>query len=178
MAAKGQTKYKPTMPAELIEMFSRGKEKCHFCAKHNISLTAFDNWVKEKPEFAEAYEIGKVKAESFLRDIADSQLIEHHEGSKLNTKLWSMLMRNRFGMTEHRKLKMLGIDKAKSAVAQMKIVLAELSKGNLTGSEAHEVARLIETGIKVFEATELEKRVAEIELANKIGATGSEFKEE
>jgi len=41
MPAKGlkwdEVKYKDTMPAQLIEMFSRGKDRCHFCAHHSIS---------------------------------------------------------------------------------------------------------------------------------------------
>ena len=178
MAAKGQTKYKETMPAQLILLFSEGKGREDFCAFHKISETSFDLWLAKYPEFAEAYEIAWSVGKAWYMKVAREQLVEHHECSKLNTKLWSMIMRNRFDLTEHRKLKMAGLDKAKNAVDQMKIVIAQLAAGNLTGDEAQYVAKLVETGVSVYAATELEKRVTEIEAAQKIGVADSEFVDE
>ena len=125
MAYKGQTKYKETMPAQLIEMFSRGEDREDFCALHVISYATFDIWLQHQSEFAEAYEVAKVKAKTWFNKLARDHLINEHEGPKLDSKLWSMLMRNRFELTEHRKLKMLGLDKAKSPVDQVKIVMSE-----------------------------------------------------
>jgi len=178
MAYKGQTKYKETMPAQLIEMFSRGEDREDFCALHVISYATFDIWLQHQSEFAEAYEVAKVKAKTWFNKLARDHLINEHEGPKLDSKLWSMLMRNRFELTEHRKLKMLGLDKAKSPVDQVKIVMSELAAGNLTGSEAQQIAKLIETGVTVNEHTELEQRVAEIEKAGRIGVSDDKFKEE
>lgn len=177
MAAKGQTKYKETMPALLISLFKEGKGREDFCVESKISEKTFDIWLAKHPELEEAYEIARAHGKAYYMKVAREQLVEYHEGSKLNTKLWSMIMRNRFDLTEHRKLKMAGINKAKTAVDQMKLVMAELAAGNLTGDEAQHVAKLIESGVKVYEATELEKRVAEIETANKIGVADGEFKE-
>ncbi len=178
MAAKGQTKYKETMPAQLIKLFEEGKGREDFCVLHKISETTFDLWLAKYPELVEAYEIARAHGKAYYMRVAREQLVEYHEGSKLNTKLWSMIMRNRFDLTEHRKLKMLGLDKAKTAVDQMQIVMAELASGNLTGDEAQHVAKLIATGVTVYEATELEKRVTEIENANKLGVADGEFVEE
>ena len=178
MAAKGQTKYKDTMPAQLIEMFSRGKDRCHFCAHHSIAEQTFSDWIARYPEFAEAYETAKAKAKTWWLDEAQDHLVEHYEGSKLNTTLWSMIMRNRFELTEHRKLRVKGLEKAKTAMQQMKVVMSELGAGNLTAAEAASLTKLIESGVNIYEATELEKRVSEIEMANKLGAADGEFTEE
>jgi len=174
----GQSKYQETMPQELIDLFTKGKDRENFCSKHNISGITSDQWLSKHKDFSDAYVIAKQKAKQWFNDLAQKHLVEEHEGPKLNTKLWSMMMRNRFELTEHRKLKMLGLDKAKSFADQMKVVMNELAQGNLTGSEAQQIAKLIETGVNVYEATELEKRVAEIEKANRIGVSDSEFKEE
>lgn len=178
MAHKGQTKYKVTMPADLIEMFSHGKTCANFCAKYSISRTTFDLWLDTYPEFAEAYEIAKAKAETWYDEVGQKHLIEEHEGPKLNTTLYSMIRRNRFEMTEHRKLKIEGLKKAKNFAEQMQQIINELASGNLTGSEAQQLAKLVETGVKVYENTELEKRVTEIEKASKLGIEDSEFREE
>lgn len=180
MAAKGHsdTKYRATMPAQLIKLFKEGKDRSAFCADHSIASRTFDMWLAEYPEFAEAYEIAKQKAHDWFMTVALDNMVEQHEGKKLNTTLWSMLMRNRFELTEHRKLKMEGLKKAKTFAGQMKVVMDELAKGNLTAAEAQQMAKLIESGVNIYEATELEKRVAEIEKANRIGVSDSEFKEE
>lgn len=174
----GESKYLETMPEQLIEMFSRGEDREDFCAFHSISEATFSAWLLKHTEFSEAYDIAKLKAKHWFNSVARNHLTYEHEGTRLDSKLWSMMMRNRFELTEHRKLKLLGLDKAKSAVDQMKLVMAELAAGNLTGSEAQQVAKLIESGVTVYEATELEKRVAEIEKASRVGVADDEFKEE
>lgn len=173
-----ESKYKDTMPAQLIEMFSRGKDRCHFCAHHSISERTFSDWLVKHPEFAEAYETAQAKAKAWWLNEAQDHLVEHFEGSKLNTTLWSMIMRNRFELTEHRKLRVRGLEKAKTAMDQMKVVMAELGAGNLTATEAQSLTKLIESGVNIYESTELEKRVTEIEMANRIGVPDGEFKEE
>ncbi len=172
-----ESKYKEEMPQDLIDLFTLGKDREDFCAKHSISSRTFDAWIVKHKEFGEAYEIAKLKAKQWFYALAQKHLVEEHEGPKLNTKLWSMMMRNRFDLTEHRKIKVTGLGKAKTFADQMKVIMAELAAGTMTASEAQQIAKLIETGVTVYEATELEKRVAEIEKANRIGASDSEFKE-
>lgn len=174
----GESKYKDTFPKELIKMFTQGKDREDFCADNDISYKTFDLWLAKHKEFAEAYEVAKIKAKVWFNQKARDHLVQKHEGDKLDAKLWSMMMRNRFELTEHRKLKMLGLDKAKSFADQMKLVIAELAAGNLTGSEAQQIAKLIETGVSVYDSSVLEARVAEIEKANRLGVSDDEFKEE
>lgn len=174
----GQSKYKETMPQELIDLFAKGKDREHFCSKHNIAACTFDLWLEKHQEFADAYEIAKQKGKQWFNDLAQKHLVQKHEGDKLDTKLWSMMMRNRFDMTEHRKLKIEGLKQAKNFNDQLHQIYKELAKGNLTGSEAQQLAKLIETAVKVHEVTELEKRIADIERVNRTGVADEDFKEE
>ena len=173
----GESKYKSTMPQELINMFAMGDDRSHFCKKYNISTRTFHDWINTNPQFAEAYEIAKEKAKAHFLNVAMDHLVEEPEGPRLNTKLWSMLMRNRFELTEHRKLKIEGLKRAQNFQEQMQSILDELAKGNLTGSEAQQLAKLVETGVSVNQHTEMAKRIEELEKADKLGASDSDFKD-
>jgi hypothetical protein len=175
---KGESKYKKTMPEQLIKMFSEGKDREDFCADHSIAGRTFDLWLEKYPEFADAYEIAKLKAKQWFNNLARKHLVNTFEGDKLDSKLWSMMMRNRFELTEHRKLKIEGLKQAKNFADQMSQIMNELASGNLTGSEAAQLAKLVETGVKVYENTIMEKRLSDVEKANRTGASDSEFKEE
>jgi len=174
------TKYTKEMPKKLIGMFEKGESRAHFCASLSISKGTFSKWLIANPEFAEAYEIAKDKAQKWFMNKALAHIEEENNPeaptTKLNTTLWSMIMRNRFDFTEHRKLKVPGLAKAKNFVEQLQAILSELAKGNLTASEATQLSKLVEVGMKVFEVTELERRVSQIEQGQRIGASDDEFK--
>ncbi len=174
------TKYTEKMPGQLVEMFKRGESRAHFCSKHSISSRTFKVWLDKHKEFSEAYEIAKEKAQEWFLNKAMAHIEEEQDPeaptTKLNTTLWSMIMRNRFDFTEHRKLKVPGLAKAKNFVEQLQAILQELANGNLTASEATQLSKLVEVGMKVFEVTELERRVAQIEQGQRIGASDDEFK--
>ena len=53
--SKRASKYKDTMPAQIVEMFSQGGTAASFCAHHKISQRAFDDWKEAHPKFKEAY---------------------------------------------------------------------------------------------------------------------------
>lgn len=179
MPAKGYsgTKYTDKMPAHIIKMFSQGRSRADFCAFYSISQCTFKLWQDTYPEFSEAYIIAKQKAQAWFENLAIEHLVEEFEGPKLNTKLWSMMMRNRFGHTEHRKLKIKGLKTAKNFQEQMQNVVNELADGNLTGSEALQLSKMIESGVKIYESTELVKRVEMIEQAQKTGLADDDFTE-
>ena len=144
------TKYTKEMPKKLITMFTKGESRAHFCASLSISKATFSAWLIAYPEFAEAYEVAKEKAQTWYLDKAAAHIEEESDPdgptTKLNTTLWSMIMRNRFDFTEHRKLKIPGLAKSKNFVEQMQAILTELGNGNLTASEATQLSKLVEVG--------------------------------
>ena len=177
-------KYSDKMPDELIEMLTEGDGRESFCAKHSISEQTFSRWLLEHKDFAEAYKIGQAKAKHWWVRLGKQNIFnegrdeEGNEAPKFNHVLWSMMMRNKFDWTEHRKLNIPGLAKAKNFAEQMSHILGELAIGNLTGSEAQQLCKLVETGVRVYENTEIEKRLTQVEQAQRIGIDDSEFKEE
>jgi hypothetical protein len=172
------SKYNTDMGYELIDILSKGDSRAHFCDRHNISYKTFDNWRVKYPEFQLAYDVAYAKCERWWKDVARNHLSVGKEDNVLNHIVWSMNMRNRFGWTEHRKTKVAGIDKAETFSDQYRQVVIMLANGELTADEAVKISKLIETGVKVNEATELEARVADIEKAQAIGFGDDEFTEE
>lgn len=182
MAAKGnrfnQSNYKDSLCEKLIVTLAAGDSRACFCADHNIPDGTFSLWLKKHKEFQLAYDIGRAKCQKWWERLAKDHATYNKETDKLDHIVWSMNMRNRFGWTEHRKAKVAGIDKANTFNEQYQQVIAMLANGELTADEATKIAKLIETGVKVNESTELESRVAEIEKAQAVGFAENEFKEE
>lgn len=171
------SKYKDTMPDELILMMSKGATESKFCAHHKISRSTFRGWLDSKPEFKEAYEIGLMKAKEWHESLARDHLVEEYQGPKLNTNLWGMLMRNNHGYGDARKLEVAGLAHATTPTQQVNAIMAELANGGLSGGEAVQLANVVLAGVKAEEAVELERRISEIEKANSLGLSDDEFKE-
>lgn len=77
-------------------------------------------------------------------------------------------MRNRFGYTDHRKLRIAKLKKALTPTEQIKCLVDEVSEGNLTGPESMQVSHLILAGVKAEESTEMKRDIQELkELAGK-----------
>lgn len=182
MSAKGmkygESKYKETMPSELVYMMSQGGSRSAFTCHHKISSKTFEVWLGKHKEFAEAYETGREAARQYYEKIAKDHMVIEKDGARVDSKLWELTMRNMFHLTEQRRIKLEALENAKTTQEQIAAVIAELSTGNISGAEAVQMAKLIETGMKVNDSVELEKRVAEIERASKSGFDDSEFKEE
>jgi transposase len=62
---KAQTKFKPEYTDELAEMFIEGKTLITVCAELRITKPTFYAWMKKYPDFAEAYELGKIFQKSW-----------------------------------------------------------------------------------------------------------------
>lgn len=174
----GESKYKPELCDILIQMLSEGDSRARFCDKQDISYKTFDLWLAKYPEFQAAYEIGIPKAEYWWEKISKKHLTYNTDSDRLDHIVWSMNMRNRFGWTEHRKVKVEGVADSADFNAQYQKIIAMLAAKELTVAEAQQLAKVIETGVNVYKTTELEKRVTEIEKANAMGVGEDEFKEE
>lgn len=175
----GSIKYnKNSTPELLVKTLSEGNSNAAFCAVANIGQRTFYKWVNKHPEFAEAYDIGKMKQQKRHEDLARNNIIMHDEDGKFNTVLWSIMARNMHNYTEHRKVKINGLDKAKTPTEQLGKVMDAMSNGELTSREAKDMASFIEVGVNIIEKTDLMQRVAAIEIAMGSGVKDEDFKEE
>lgn len=169
--------YKESMCADLIKRFSKGETRVEFCAAYNLSESTFSSWVKQRENFAEAYEIAKTKALAWYVNIGRKYTIEKPYGSSLNMAMYNRTMNTRFHLPAHRKIKIKGIGSKKKVQDKMNALLYTIEEGELTSAEAVQMARVVETAIKVNESSELEERVSQIEQAHKIGVGDEDFEE-
>lgn len=169
--------YEPELCIELIEMFSEGKTMYEFCAKHNIADKAFYKWCNNHPEFDEAYEVAKIKARAYYEEFGRRFLSENYESDKLNNAQFNRIMGARFNVNADKRIRIKGIDKAKTIEDKINVVLDQLSDGTVTTKETLAIAKVLETAVKISQHSELEDRLKAIEDAQKVGADDADFKE-
>ena len=143
----------------LISVFKEGRDISVFLCAAEITESTFHCWVRDHAEFKVAYEIAKFYARTWWEEFGRYGASD----PSFNTKYWSMIMRNRFDLTEHRKLKVPGLKTAKDFCAQIQCLIDHISDGNLTGSEAQQLSNLILAAVKVKEVSETEKRMEMLE---------------
>lgn len=152
-------KYDPKKhPEQLIAIFTKGGDVADFCAPNDISRRAFQNWLQEYPEFEEAYQVAKMKAELWLNEKGRKGMTQ---GKDFNATVWSILMRNRCRISEHRTVP---IDFASCKTSNQKVELLdrEIAAGTLTTAEAKHLAEYIKACAEVNEKTEVAKQVDEL----------------
>jgi hypothetical protein len=152
-------KYIPSIHIPLLdEIFSNGKSIAAFCVAAKICRATFHNWTINYPEFEEAYELATLKAEVYWEEYAQNNAML----PGFNYSWWGAKMRNCFGWTEHRKLKIKDIDTAHTANDKYNLVLKAVAQGELTGHELKQVSDTILTGAKINETTSVVQQVEEL----------------
>lgn len=164
-----KTKYEPEFHIPiLLEHFLNGRDISAFCYSSEVCEKTFFNWLDKYPQFKVAYSIAKRLAQMWWEEMALQNVVNHSGVSNFNQTLWSMVMRNRFSYTEHRKLSVPKLKNSKSVKEQIEALVSYLSDGNLTAPEANQVSNLVLAYMRVEEHTEVKKEIAEFKrLMNK-----------
>lgn len=170
------SQFRMSMCTEIIEMFAEGKTRSEFCARHNIAQDTFSQWLDKHQLFEDAYITAHEHALAYYDKLAREHLVEEKDGPKLNTRLYELMMRNRFNMPQNRIVKLQGMAQ-RSAQDKLNSICEAVEKGQLSADEAQKLASIIDSTIKAQEHEELKKRVEAIEQANKIGLDDEGFKE-
>jgi hypothetical protein len=79
-----------------IELGKLGKSTEQILANIGVGIATGYRWREEFPEFREALEIAKGYEQVWWEDHAQSYLVEHKDGDRLNVGLWSRSMAARF----------------------------------------------------------------------------------
>lgn len=157
------SKYHKTRCAELLAWMSEGQSVSYFCAKNSISRQTFVNWLAEYPEFKEAYDVALEKCESYWQTLADQYLVNYKDSPVLNTTLWSMNMRNRFGWSEHRRIKVDEFDTAMTTADKLNVISKHLAKGTVTPQESKALTDFMGLHHAVEQSQEMLKRIENLE---------------
>lgn len=143
-------KYKETYPQLLIDLFKEGYDVASFCAEANITKKTFYVWLQTHPEFADAYEIALPKAEAYWFDLG-------RQGAcgkiPINPTMWSIVMRNRFNYTEHRKIYLPEFADAKTPLEMTHRIATGIATGAITASEATQLAAVVVASARIEENT-------------------------
>lgn len=161
-----EVKYDPEEQIpKLIELFAEGKDIAAFCSEIEIGRSTFFRWVDEHPEFQRAYEVAREVARIWWENLPTDYAgyVEVNDGAKFNTKLWMTIMKNRFEMTDQRKLTLPKLKNCKSFNEQIQCLANYAADGSLTSGEAQQLSGLILAAVKVDEHTELKSKVEKLE---------------
>lgn len=90
-----KTRYKPSMCQKIIDVGSAGLGVSHMCLAIGVaSRDTFYRWLREYPEFEEAYKEAKTRAQAKLEEVGFMGMTGQLKG--FNAKTWEITMCNKF----------------------------------------------------------------------------------
>ena len=143
----------------LMEHFAEGRDVMSFCAKAEMCRDNFYEWIDNYPEFSRAY----AQAKDLAFHLFEEQARVGMNTPGFNQPLWALMMKNRFGYTAERKIRIKKMKDAVTPVDQFNVIKEEVSAGNLTAAETTNMATFVATGANILEKTEVIKRLESIE---------------
>ena len=147
----------------LLTVFARGGELVTFLNEVEICRSTFyEEWLPKFPELRRTYEVAKQLAHDYWCALKPLDL-SSIEGQNFNLKLWTVIMRNRFGYTDSRKIKLPGLKNATTMNDKINCLISYIGDGGLTAHEAQQLSNVVLTAVKVNEATVLEDRLKALE---------------
>ena len=88
--------YDPAYCDQVVELGSQGKSIEQIAAKLGVSTRVLFDWKDKHSEFLHALDQAKELELDWWENIAQNMMIEHKDGSKLNSSIWSRSMAARF----------------------------------------------------------------------------------
>lgn len=173
------SKYSETMCLEIVQMFSEGKTRAMFCAKHTICNETFEKWRKRHPLFNRACDVAHDKARAYFDKMRDEHLLseidlENKSMTGINHAVFNRMYNARFNIPDKRAVRVKGLGKAKDEKAMLKALMNAVDSGELTPDEAQKLASIIDVSLKIKEKVELEARLKAIEDAHSLGGISDE----
>ena len=154
------SKYDPNYPELYIKICKKGGSICDFCVVAEIGRQTFYDWKAVHEEFKEAVTLGKEITEQWLTRAG----IEGMRGDlkDFNATAWSMLMRNKCGMTADRKVA-IDFTKCKTALEKQAVLDKRISEGRLTPTEIKHFSDYVSACMKAEENEVLRARLEKLE---------------
>jgi len=119
--------YDPSYCEKAIELGAKGKSLEQISGALGITYRTLCNWRDSHEEFFHALEEAKILEMIWWEDHAQSYLVEHKDGERLNVGLWSRSMAARFPRkySERIKQEITGADGAPVAIKAVEISFVE-----------------------------------------------------
>lgn len=170
------------MCLEIISMFSEGKTRSMFCAKHTICNDTFEKWRKRHPLFNRACDVAHDKARAYFDKMRDEHLLseidlDNKSMTGINHAVFNRMYNTRFNIPDKRAVKVKGLGKSKNERDMLKALTKAIDEGELTPDEAQKLASLIDVSLKIKNTQELEDRLTVLEKSQAVGFNDGEFEE-
>ena len=147
------TEYDPLLHIPLLlSSFKLGKDIAAFCDEADINRDTFFVWIKNFHDFSRAYSRARELSRAWFENVGQTGITNPLE---FNAVAWSMQMRNRFGYTDKRKVKIDKFDELQSHLSRVNLIYKELSRGEITVDEARTLMDIIMSSVHIEEATTL-----------------------
>ena len=174
------SKYNESMCLEIINMFSEGKTRAMFCARHTICNDTFEKWRKRHPLFNRSCDIAHDKARAYFDKMRDDHLLseidlENKSMTGINHAVFNRMYNTRFNIPDKRAVRVKGLGKAKDEKAMLKALMTAIELGELTPDEAQKLASIIDVSLKVKVTQEMEERLKALEASRQNGFNEDDF---
>lgn len=157
---RGNWKYEASVHKPLLlEIFEHGGDIAAFCSSAKIARSTFKEWRDHFEDFHGAYEFARELARSWWEKQGQENLCN----PQFNTNAWRLMMRNRFDMTDSRKVSIRGLSGAKTYKGQYNCVRKAVENEELTPDEALKLGNFIAVGAKIDTMDEVIKRLEALE---------------
>ena len=88
--------YDPAYCDKVIELGALGKSYEQIASVLGVTYRTMLNWRDTYPDFFHAMEESKAREMAWWEDLAQTHMVEHKDGERLNPSLWSRSMSARF----------------------------------------------------------------------------------
>lgn len=90
------TKYDPKMCEDIIPIFEQGKGLASVAKHLGITRETLYDWRSKHPDFSLAVKKGLYLSQEWWEEQGREGLFTEYQGSKINSQLWFLNMKNRF----------------------------------------------------------------------------------
>jgi hypothetical protein len=90
-------KFEPWMLEEILKLGAQGMTISQIAKELGVWRQRLYEWRDENPLIADTLKQSVALAQAWYEDLGRKHLVEDGKGPTLNTKLYEMMMRNRFG---------------------------------------------------------------------------------
>lgn len=91
------SKYDPKMCTDIMPLFEQGKSLASVAKFLGISRETMNVWRKDYQEFSDAILEGIYLSQAWWEEAGQNGLFSEFQGPKINSQIWMLNMKNRFG---------------------------------------------------------------------------------
>jgi len=153
-----KAKYYDKAPQDLIDVLASGGTRFTFMAKANIAESTFNDWLREYPEFARAYESAVAKSDAFLDDVLKENLFNRD----FNTNAYKILLERSDGRKVQRRINTKYIDLG-NIIGSINKAIEDAKNGYIDYEEIDKILNLMQKAANLQLNVDIFDKVKELE---------------